>query len=108
MEGDLEDIRKRKLAELQQRAQEERLVEEQAAQIDAQKKGILMAALTPGARDRLANIKLARPEFAAQIENLVIQVVQSGNLTQKIDDRQLKEILRKISSKKRDITIERR
>ncbi len=107
MEGDLDGIRKRKLAEMQQRLQEERIVEEQAMQVDAQKRQILMGILTPEARNRLANIKLARPEFAAQVENLLIQAAQSGNLAQKITDQQLKEILLKISKKKRDITIRR-
>lgn len=107
MEGDLDGIRKRKLAELQQRLQEEGIAEEQAMQVDAQKRQILMGVLTPEARNRLANIKLARPEFAAQVENLLIQVAQSGNLAQKITDQQLKEILLKISKKKRDITIRR-
>ncbi|MEE9474893.1 MAG: DNA-binding protein [Candidatus Hydrothermarchaeaceae archaeon] len=107
MEGDLDGIRKRKLAELQQRLQEEGIAEEQAMQVDAQKRQILMGVLTPEARNRLANIKLARPEFAAQVENLLIQAAQSGNLAQKITDQQLKEILLKISKKKRDITIRR-
>jgi len=107
MEGDLDGIRKRKLAELQQRLQEEGIAEEQAMQVDAQKRQMLMGILTPEARNRLANIKLARPEFAAQVENLLIQAAQSGNLAQKITDQQLKEILLKISKKKRDITIRR-
>lgn len=107
MEEDLDEIRKRKLAELQQGIQEERAAEEQAMQIEAQKRKILMGILTPEARNRLANIKLARPEFAAQIEALLIQIAQSGQLSQKIDDKQLKEILLKIQKKKRDIKIKK-
>ena len=107
MEGDLDDIRKKKLAELQKGLAEQNIQEEQAVQIDAAKRSILMGVLTPEARNRLANIKLARPEFAAQIENLLIQLAQSGQLAQKIDDKQLKEILLKIQKKKRDITIKK-
>jgi programmed cell death protein 5 len=105
MEGDLDNIRKRKLVELQRELQEQNIAEEQVMQIEAQKRKILMSILTPEARNRLANIKLAKPEFAAQIENLLIQASQAGNLAQKITDQQLKEILLKISKKKRDITI---
>ncbi len=105
MEGDLDNIRKRKLAELQRELQEQNIAEEQVMQIEAQKRKILMGILTPEARNRLVNIKLAKPEFAAQIENLLIQAAQTGNLAQKITDQQLKEILLKISKKKRDITI---
>ena len=107
MEGDLDEIRKRKLQELQQGLQEQKDAEEQAVHIDAAKRQILMKVLTPEARNRLANIKLARPDFAAQIENLLIQLAQSGQLTEKIDDKQLKEILLKIQKKKRDITIKK-
>ncbi len=107
MEGDLDDIRKKKLAELQKGLAEQNIQEEQAVQIDAAKRSILMGVLTPEARNRLANIKLARPEFAVQIENLLIQLAQSGQLAQKIDDKQLKEILLKIQKKKRDITIKK-
>ncbi|MBU2560089.1 DNA-binding protein [archaeon] len=105
MEGDLDEIRKRKLAELQRGLQEQKIAEEQAAQIDVAKRQILMSVLTPEARNRLANIKLARPDFAAQIENLLIQLAQSGQLAEKIGDKQLKEILLKIQTKKRDIKI---
>ncbi|MEE8401375.1 MAG: DNA-binding protein [Candidatus Hydrothermarchaeaceae archaeon] len=107
MVEDIENIRKKKLAELQQRMQEEGIAEERAMQVDAQKRQILIGILTPEAKTRLANIKVARPEFAAQIENLLIQISQSGSLTQKITDRQLKDILLKISKKKRDIRIRR-
>jgi len=107
MEGDLEDIRKRKLAELQQGLQDQKINEEQAMQIETQKRKLLMGALTTEARTRLSNIKLARPEFAVQIENLLIQLAQSGQLAQKIDDKQLKEILLKIQKKKRDIKIKK-
>lgn len=107
MNGDLEDIRRRKLVEHQQRLQEERIAEDQAIQMDAQKRKVLLSVLTPEARNRLSNIKLARPEFASQIENLLIQIAQSGNVTQKITDQHLKEILLKVSTKKRDISIRR-
>jgi programmed cell death protein 5 len=107
MEGDLDEIRKRKLAELQQGLAEQKIAEEQAAQIDVAKRQILMSVLTPAARNRLANIKLARPDFAAQIENLLIQLAQSGQLAEKIDDKQLKQILLKIQNKKRDIKIKK-
>jgi programmed cell death protein 5 len=107
MEGDLDEIRKRKLQELQQGMTDQKLQEEQAMQIEAQKRKVLMTVLTTQARNRLSNIKLARPDFAAQIENLLIQLASSGQLAQKIDDKQLKEMLLKIQKKKRDITIKK-
>lgn len=66
-----------------------------------------MEVLTPEARSRLANIKIAKPEYAVQIENLLIQLAQSGQLKQEISDAQLKQILGKISEKKKEFRIRR-
>jgi programmed cell death protein 5 len=104
---DIDELRKKKLMELQQRLQEERLEEEQRRRIELQKRSILMEIMTPEARSRLANVKIAKPEFATQIENLFIQLAQSGKLKQKITDSQLKQMLAKISGKKREIKIKR-
>ena len=107
MAEDLEALRRKKLLELQQRAQDEKYQEAQKQQLDLQKRSVLMEVLTPEARSRLANVKLARPEYAIQIENLIIQLAQTGQIRQKITDEQLKQILRKISAKRKDITIRR-
>lgn len=107
MAEDLDALRRKKLLELQQRAQAERDLEAQKQQLDLQKRSVLMEVLTPEARSRLANVKLARPEYAIQIENLIIQLAQTGQIKQKITDEQLKQILRKISAKRKDITIRR-
>ncbi|MEK6978527.1 MAG: DNA-binding protein [Candidatus Hydrothermarchaeota archaeon] len=107
MAEDLDALRRKKLLELQQRAQDEKYQEAQKQQLDLQKRSVLMEVLTPEARSRLANVKLARPEYAIQIENLVIQLAQTGQIRQKITDEQLKQILRKISAKRKDITIRR-
>lgn len=66
-----------------------------------------MEVLTPEARSRLANIKIAKPEYAVQIENLLIQLAQSGQLKQEISDAQLKQILGKILEKKKEFRIRR-
>jgi programmed cell death protein 5 len=104
---DLEELKRRKLLELQRQLQEEALRQEQLRQVEEQKRIVLKSILTPEARSRLSNIKMARPEFAAQIEALLIQLAQAGQVKQRITDEQLKEILRRLSAKKRDIKIRR-
>ncbi len=104
---DLEELKRRKLLELQRQLQEEALRQEQLRQAEEQKRIVLKSILTPEARSRLTNIKMARPEFAAQIEALLIQLAQTGQVKQRITDEQLKEILRRLSAKKRDIKIRR-
>jgi programmed cell death protein 5 len=81
--------------------------EELRRQYDVQKKLALQQILTPDARSRLANIRAAKPEFAEQIEIQLIQLAQSGRISSQITDAQLKEILRRVQDRKRDIKIRR-
>ena len=111
MDEELENIRKKKLQELQeQSAIQEQMEEqeEQKKQLDEQKKAILRAILTNEARERLGRIKIARPEMAESIENQLIMLAQSGKLKNKINDEELRMLLSKILPKKRDIKIKRR
>lgn len=104
---ELEEIRRRKLTELQQRLLQEQEAIEAQKRAELQKQAILRRILTPEARQRLANLKMVKPEFAAQLEIQLIQLVQRGLLQTPIDDEQLKEILRRMQAGKRDIQIRR-
>lgn len=108
MEEDINEIKKKKLLELQYRLQEEKAKQEQMKRFEEEKRAALMEILTPEARSRLATVKMAKPEFASQVELLLIQLAQQGQLKNKITDSQLKEVLRKLSlSSKKDFKIRR-
>lgn len=107
-EDELDALRRRKLQELEYRAQQESAAQEQAKQIDAQKQALMRQLLTPEARERLANIRMTRPDIVESVESQLISLVQSGRINQQIDDYTLRQILRKIMPKKREIKIERR
>jgi len=104
---DLEAIRKRKLMELQQRILEEQEAAEMRKRLEAQKQAILRRILTPEARQRLTNLKMVKPDFAAHLEEQLIQIAQQGRISIPIDDEQLKEILRRLQAGKREIQIRR-
>ena len=104
---ELEELRRRRLLELQRRLLEQERVAEERMRIEAQKQAILRRILTPAARQRLANLKLVKPEFAEQVELQLIQAAQAGRLPIPLTDEQLKRILLHLQSGRRDIRIRR-
>ena len=103
-ESELEEIQKRREASLRGRIAER----QKRSELDAQKQAVLRVVLTPEARQRLTNLKLVKPDFAERIELQLLQIVQTGKVQLPITDQQLKEILIKLQSSRRDITIRRR
>jgi len=67
----------------------------------------LRMALTSEARQRLANVRMVRPDLANAVEEYVIQLASSGKLRDAVDDLQVKQMLATLQGKKRDITIRR-
>ena len=77
---ELQAIRQRRMAELQQQAQSQAAQEEQARRMEMQKQNALRQILTTEARQRLANIRLANPHMADTVEMQLIQLAQSGRI----------------------------
>jgi programmed cell death protein 5 len=103
---ELDEIRRRKQAEIQKQYAQQEQQEEAKAQLDNQKQRILINILTEEARVRLNNIKLANPDFATSLENQLIQLSQTGRIRAKITDDQLKQMLRQLQgSKKKESNI---
>ena len=108
MDEELENLRKKKLQELQLQATFQEEQENQQKQFEDQKKAILRQILTTRARERLGRIKVARPEIVESIENQLVMAASNGQLKNKINDEQLRMLLSKAIPKKRDIKIKRR
>ena len=117
--SNLDEIRQKRMAELQaqqaaaqnqaqQQAMAQAQQQEAQAQFEAQKKQILGQIMTPEARQILANLKLTKPELVNQIEIQLIQSAQAGSLRGKVTDDQLKVLLRQIAGQKREIKITRK
>ena len=109
MSGELEEIKRRRLEQLQQQQANAQYqgAQQQAQQQQAEeaKQTILRQILTPDARERLTSLKLARPQLAEQVEMQLISLAQSGRLQTMIDDAKLKVLLQQIQPKKREMTI---
>jgi len=106
-EEELEEIRRRRLLELQQRLSQEQQETQVKQRLEQQKQALIRRILTPEARQRLANLKMVRPEFAAHLELQLIQIAQHDKVNLPITDEQLKEILRRLQPSKREIKIRR-
>ncbi|WP_457615375.1 DNA-binding protein [Methanopyrus sp.] len=100
---ELERIRRKKIMELQRKlgeSSEEKVEgeeEEKKALEEAQRRAMLRKILTSKARERLARVRLARPQLAQAVENYLLQLAQTGQLREKIDEDQLKRILKQLS-----------
>lgn len=105
---ELEALRQKRMAELQQQAENQAAQQEQAKRFEMQKQSVLRQILTPEARDRISNIRLANPQMADSVEMQLIQLAQSGRLRGMIDDAMLRNILAQMAPQHREITIERR
>ncbi len=110
MAEDIEEIRKRKLMELQKKYLEQQKAQEEAMrqemELEAQLDAIMRRILTPEARERLGRVKLVRPELARQVELVLVQLYQAGQIREPIDDAKLKRILAQIDERtRRDFNI---
>lgn len=107
MDEELEELRRRRLLEMQAKIEEQQRQAELRRQLEIQKRQILQHILTPEAKSRLANLRTAHPELAEQLELQLIQLAQMGRIVSPITDDQLKAILSRIAERKRDIRIRR-
>jgi programmed cell death protein 5 len=110
-DDELNNIRKRKLQEMQRNAQQSEMEEEnrrQAEQEEAQRQQILRQILSTEARERLSTLKLVKPDLVSNVENQLIQLAGMGRINRVIGDDELKGILSRLIGTKRETKIERR
>jgi programmed cell death protein 5 len=105
---ELEELRRKRLSALQRQAADEQRSAHAEQQMEQQKQALLRSILTPEARQRLANLKIVRPEFTDQLELQLIQLAQQGKIPVPLADEQLKKILIQLQGRKRETTITRR
>jgi len=106
-DDELEELRRRRALELQKSLGQDQQQSDAEKKLEAQKQLLMRRILTQEARQRLANLKMVKPEFASQLELQLIQIAQQGRVELPIDDEQLKDILQKLQSGRKEITIRR-
>lgn len=104
---EVEEIQRRKMLQLQRRISEEQRRVQAQQQIEIQKQALLRRILSTEARQRLNNLKMVKQEFAQQLELQLIQLAQAGRISIPVTDEQLKELLVRLQSQRREIKIRR-
>ncbi|HXY12088.1 MAG TPA: DNA-binding protein [Thermoplasmata archaeon] len=114
-DAELAELRRRRMRQLQDlqaseaaNAQIYAAQEAEMARREQERSEILRRILTPEARERLARIRLAKPEIAGSVEQQLIALAASGRIQREIDDATLKALLERIAPDKREIRITRR
>ncbi|MEM0157951.1 MAG: DNA-binding protein [Thermoplasmataceae archaeon] len=110
-DDELEQLRQKKLLEMERSAAQQRELEERKRYQEAEKarkQQILRQILSPDARERLANVRLVRPDLAENVENQLIQLAGMGRLNRLVTDADIRDILARLTENKRETKIERR
>ena len=108
MSDEMDELRRKRLEELQNQSAREQDVQrqrEQAESVKQQKQSILRSILSDQAKQRINNIKLVNPQMAEAIENQLISLAQSGRVRGAISEEQLLQMLRELQNSKRDTKI---
>lgn len=81
---------------------------EKEMQAQMQIDSLMRKTLTDEARTRLNNVRMVKKELYTQTLQTILMLVQQGQVEEKISDEELKTILERISSSKREISIRRK
>ncbi|KAJ5377734.1 DNA-binding protein [Penicillium cataractarum] len=108
-DAELEEIRRARLAQLQQQQggqrggpSQEGGQEDQRRQAESDRRAAIMSQiLDPAAADRLGRIRLVKESRAVDIENRLMMLAQTGQIRQKVTEEQLKELLNAVAENQR-------
>ena len=96
---DIEELKRKKLEELQRQQQETNSEEAQIQQQVEQLESVVKQRLTKKALERYGNLKTAHPELAVQLLILLSQAIQTNQI-KTVDDDALKNLLMRLQPKK--------
>lgn len=102
-EKDIDEIRRKKLEELQSQQQNQDIQEEQEKQErdrEEMLKHIMRKILTQDARKRLKNVELVDEEKATKVKQYLLTLAQQDKLSHKVNEEQIKKILSEVTEDK--------
>lgn len=105
--SELDAIRAKRMSEMKQ-GQGQQGQEAEAQQNDDRKASMLAQILTSDARERLSRIMIVKPEKAKGVEEMLIRMVQSGQIRGQVTETQLVDLLSQVKESGPKITFARR
>jgi len=75
-------------------------LQNQLRKLEELKREVLLKVLTKDARERLANVRIANPQLAEQVEIYLVQLHQQGLIKEPLNDEKLKELLKNLTQKR--------
>lgn len=93
---DEEELRQKKIEELQKAYIQQKEAERQQLELGAKVQALLKRYLDEKAFERLNNVKLVNRDLYSKAFQAVMALVQQGYATEKINEEQLKQILLKL------------
>jgi programmed cell death protein 5 len=99
-DADLEEIRAKRLAQLQSEyrgGSDAGRAEERKREQDEMKNTILTQVLTQSARARLNTLMIGKPDKGRMVENMLLQMARTGQIMGKLDESELINILEKVN-----------
>lgn len=112
MNDDVDEIRSKRLADLQKKylAQQKKELQKQI-QLQQQielLESIAKQFMTKEAISRYGNLKAAHPDKAIQAIAIIAQAVESGQLKAKLDDESFKKLLQQLTPEKKEFRFMRK
>ena len=105
---ELEEIKKKRLMELQNQ-QDEQLQEQQQLQSQIEQLEVMVKQfLSKEALQRYGNLKAAHADKAVQLLVILGQAIQQGQIKENISDEKLKALLKQLQPEKKDFKIIRK
>jgi programmed cell death protein 5 len=107
----LRELREKKREQLKEQAGQGGDEEAQQAareRAEAQQEAMLKQYLTDGARQRLNAVEMSKPQFAKQVKQQVVAIARSGRIDGKIDEDQMKSLLKELKPDDTGFNVRRR
>ena len=95
------ELQRQQESQIQSQLEEQQQLQQQIEQLET----VVKQFLTKEALERFGNLKAAHKEKAIQLLAILGQAIQQGQIKEKINDDQLKELLKKMQPEKKDFKI---